>query len=185
MFCVTPKLFSYVTMGELCALTIGWNLVLSYVVGTSSVAKAWSANIDALINCKLRAWQVSFMPYMQSKYMEDYPDIFAAIIIIVLAGNDEYVLGPLSDYNENHGPLISTNTPCRNSIQTSGLTKNDFGMYPDFNPIKKFFPIFFRFQIGISDEKFIQFRFHRNQFSIRNSDFSVPTSNPDHDLQLF
>jgi len=78
-------IYSYVTMGELCALTIGWNLVLSYVVGTSSVAKAWSANIDALINCKLRAWQVSFMPYMQSKYMEDYPDIFAAIIIIVLA----------------------------------------------------------------------------------------------------
>ena len=88
---ILPKLFSYVTMGELCALTIGWNLVLSYVVGTSSVAKAWSANIDALINCKLRAWQVSSMPYMQSKFMEDYPDIFAAIIIIVLAGNEEFL----------------------------------------------------------------------------------------------
>ena len=73
-------------MGEFCALTIGWNLVLSYVVGTSSVAKAWSANIDALIGCKLRAWQVSTFPYLRSHALEDYPDVFAAIIIIVLAG---------------------------------------------------------------------------------------------------
>lgn len=73
-------------MGELCALTIGWNLVLSYVVGTSSVAKAWSANIDALIGCKLRAWQVSTFPFIENDFLEDYPDVFAAIIICVLAG---------------------------------------------------------------------------------------------------
>ena len=73
-------------MGEFCALTIGWNLVLSYVVGTSSVAKAWSANIDALIGCKLQAWRVSTFPYIENEFLEDYPDVFAFIIICVLAG---------------------------------------------------------------------------------------------------
>ena len=72
-------------MGEFCALTIGWNLVLSYVVGTSSVAKAWSANFDSMIGCKVRAWTVSNLPSMNSPYLEQYPDAFAASIIIVLS----------------------------------------------------------------------------------------------------
>ena len=78
-------IYSYVTMGEFCALTIGWNLVLSYVVGTSSVAKAWSSNLDAMIGCKIRAWTVSNLPYMESDFLEDYPDAFAALIIVILA----------------------------------------------------------------------------------------------------
>ena len=78
-------IYSYVTMGEFCALTIGWNLVLSYVVGTSSVAKAWSSNLDAMIGRKIRAWTVSNLPYMESDFLEDYPDAFAALIIVILA----------------------------------------------------------------------------------------------------
>ena len=78
-------IYSYVTMGEFCALTIGWNLVLSYVVGTSSVAKAWSANFDSMIGCKVRAWTVSNMPVMNSSFLETYPDVFAASIIIILS----------------------------------------------------------------------------------------------------
>lgn len=78
-------IYSYVTMGEFCALTIGWNLVLSYVVGTSSVAKAWSSNLDAMIGCKIRAWTVSHFPSMNSDFLETYPDVFAALIIIILA----------------------------------------------------------------------------------------------------
>jgi len=78
-------IYSYVTMGEFCALTIGWNLVLSYVVGTSSVAKAWSANFDSMIGCQVRAWTVSNLPSMNLSFLEQYPDAFAASIIIILS----------------------------------------------------------------------------------------------------
>ena len=45
-------------------------MVLSYVVGASSVSKAWSANLDTLIGCKLRELTVTYMPYIGVEGLE-------------------------------------------------------------------------------------------------------------------
>ncbi len=42
--------YAYATMGELVAWIIGWDLVLEYAVGASTVATSWSAYLNSLLH---------------------------------------------------------------------------------------------------------------------------------------
>ncbi|XP_044787615.2 cationic amino acid transporter 3-like [Bubalus bubalis] len=82
----TAYLYSCVTMGQLCAFITGWNLILSYVIATASVARAWSYIFDNLIGNHIsQVLQESFslnMPY----FLARYPDFFALGLVLLVTG---------------------------------------------------------------------------------------------------
>lgn len=71
------------TVGEFVAFTIGWNLLLEYVIGASSVARGLSGYIDALTGNKMGNYWLQVMP-MHVNFLAEYPDILSFSIVTVL-----------------------------------------------------------------------------------------------------
>ena len=78
-------MYAYVTVGEFVAFIIGWNLLLEYVIGTASVARAYSGQLDSLMNNTMQKHFRQAMPINVS-FLSEYPDFCALGITLLLTG---------------------------------------------------------------------------------------------------
>ena len=76
--------YSYVTIGELCAFVIGWNLILEYVIGTASVARGWSSYFDSLFDNRIKNFTISNIGEMHATGIAEYPDLLSVLVSLIL-----------------------------------------------------------------------------------------------------
>ena len=77
-------IYAYVTVGELLAFVIGWNMILEYLIGAAAVASAWSLYIDSLANNDIsygiRNWIVAW----NTPGISAYPNFLAFVLCLVI-----------------------------------------------------------------------------------------------------
>lgn len=76
-------LFTYVSMGELWAFLIGWNVLLEYLIGGAAVARAWSGYLDAIFSHSIRNFTETHVGAWHVSFLARYPDFLAAGILLL------------------------------------------------------------------------------------------------------
>ncbi|KAJ2949051.1 hypothetical protein O0L34_g5992 [Tuta absoluta] len=75
--------YTYVSIGEFWAFIIGWNIILEYMIGAASVARAWSGYLDSMFDGAISNATKSITGEMHDSLLSQYPDILAFLICIV------------------------------------------------------------------------------------------------------
>ncbi|KAL0883205.1 hypothetical protein ABMA27_016641 [Loxostege sticticalis] len=75
--------YTYVSIGEFWAFIIGWNIVLEYMIGAASVARAWSGYLDAMLDGAISNATICITGELHETLLSRYPDVLAFLICIV------------------------------------------------------------------------------------------------------
>ncbi|XP_077151147.1 cationic amino acid transporter 4 isoform X2 [Ranitomeya variabilis] len=75
-------MFTYVSVGELWAFLIGWNVILEYMIGGAAVARAWSGYLDSMFDHKIKNYTESHIGTWNVQFLAHYPDLLAAGILL-------------------------------------------------------------------------------------------------------
>ncbi|XP_013145113.1 PREDICTED: cationic amino acid transporter 4 [Papilio polytes] len=75
--------YTYVSIGEFWAFIIGWNIVLEYMIGAASVARAWSGYLDEMVGGAISNATISVTGELHETLLSRYPDVLAFVICIV------------------------------------------------------------------------------------------------------
>uniref|UniRef100_F6ULN0 Solute carrier family 7 member 4 n=1 Tax=Monodelphis domestica TaxID=13616 RepID=F6ULN0_MONDO len=78
-------MFTYVSMGELWAFLIGWNVLLEYMIGGAAVARAWSGYLDSIFSHHIRNFTETHVGVWRVPFLARYPDFLAAGILLIAA----------------------------------------------------------------------------------------------------
>jgi amino acid transporter len=76
--------YSFVTVGEAIAWTTGWQLLLEYIIGASTVARAWSGYLDSLSGGAISAYMAAHIPPMHVTGLASEVDFLAFGITMLL-----------------------------------------------------------------------------------------------------
>lgn len=76
-------MFTYVSVGEIWAFLIGWNVILEYMIGGAAVARAWSGYLDSIFNHRIQNFTESHVMRWDVPFLAHYPDLLAAAILLV------------------------------------------------------------------------------------------------------
>ncbi|XP_028853023.1 cationic amino acid transporter 4 [Denticeps clupeoides] len=76
-------MFTYVSVGEIWAFLIGWNVILEYMIGGAAVARAWSGYLDSIFDHRIQNFTESHIMRWNVPFLAHYPDLLAAGILVV------------------------------------------------------------------------------------------------------
>ncbi|MGH0139173.1 UNVERIFIED_CONTAM: hypothetical protein FKN15_069025 [Acipenser sinensis] len=76
-------MFTYISVGEIWAFLIGWNVILEYMIGGAAVARAWSGYLDSIFNHTIKNFTETHIVSWHVPFIAHYPDLLAAGILLV------------------------------------------------------------------------------------------------------
>ncbi|XP_061762818.1 cationic amino acid transporter 4 isoform X2 [Nerophis ophidion] len=76
-------MFTYVSVGEIWAFLIGWNVILENMIGGAAVARAWSGYLDSIFNHAIQNFTETHIMRWDVPFLAHYPDLLAAGILVV------------------------------------------------------------------------------------------------------